>query len=169
MKNLREFRLLFECHYTPLVSTSYGITKNKEQSKDIVQNFFVYIWQSASLDKIQNFEAFAYSSVRNKSLNFLRDDKKFARELPELAIHDREINSHPDYARYLLAAAIRQLPKKCKEIFLLTKEEGLTYEEVAQTLNLSIKTVERQMSIGLKKLRESLTPHKEVFLNNERL
>ena len=59
----------------------------------------------------------------------------------------------------LVQKAINQLPEKCKAIFVLSREEGLTYQEIANQLDLSVKTVENQMSIALKKMRAALKPY----------
>lgn len=171
MKNIADFRKLFETHFTPLVKYSYGITQNKEQSKDIVQAFFIQIWSRYTLDQFDSFEAFAFFSIKNKSLTWLRDQKKFVPDLPEMMVNERRVvEEDPHYPKYLLESAIRSLPKRCKEVLMLSKLEGLTYPEVAEALNLSIKTVERQISIGLSKLRETLEPHRELFMEslNER-
>ena len=171
MKSIADFRRIFEAHFTPLVKYSFGITQDKEQSKDIVQSFFIQIWKQYSPEQFHSFEAFAFSSVRNKSLTWLRDQKKFVGDLPEMpAPFQGPIEHDQEYPKYLLESAILSLPDKCKEVFVLSKLDGLTYPEIAVVLDLSVKTVERQISIGLSKLREALEPHRELFMDtlNER-
>lgn len=166
MKNIADFRKLFEIHFTPLVKYAYSITEDKEQSKDIVQTFFVNVWHSHDLREFNNFESFAFVSVRNRCFTWLRSQKRFLGDVPEGAVSMgmNEIQD-PEYPAYLLESAIRNLPEKCREIFMLSKIDGLTYPEIADVLNLSIKTVERQIGIGLAKLREALAPHRDLFVN----
>jgi RNA polymerase sigma-70 factor (ECF subfamily) len=166
MEKIADFRRLFECHFTPLVKYSYTITKDKEQSKDIVQSFFVEIWKQQKLDQIESFEAFAFHSIKNRSMSHLRDRKKFEGSIPELSV-DLSSRIHDEhFPRYLLESAILGLPDKCREVFILSKIDGLTYEEIAGVLNLSVKTVEKHIGNGLQKLKEKLAPHREMFLES---
>ncbi|MFY0600027.1 MAG: sigma-70 family RNA polymerase sigma factor [Cyclobacteriaceae bacterium] len=165
MKSIAKFRSLFEKHFTPLVKYSFSITGDKEQSKDIVQAFFVYMWKQNDIENLESFESYAFSSIKNKSLTFLKGQKKFSEEFPPMLVeHSLMSEKDTGFAKYLLESAIRGLPDKCREVFMLSKLEGLTYPEIADVLNISIKTVERQVGIGLKKLREVLAPHRELFL-----
>lgn len=168
MERIADFRELFECHFTPLVKYAYLITHDKDQAKDIVQNFFVDIWRNNTIDKIHSFEAFAFLSIRNKCLNYLRQRKKFELFIPEIPVDEGNIGHDVHFPEYLLESAIRKLPGKCQEVFVLNKLEGHTYQEVADKLNLSVKTVEKHIGVGLKKLKESLAPYKELFLENYR-
>ncbi len=165
MEELAKFRKLFECHFSPLVKYAYYITRDKEQSKDIVQGFFVQLWKTNKWKEIQVFEQFAYQSIKNRSLNFIRDNKRFDREqLPELYVHPHD-QMDPNFPKYLLESAIRGLPEKCREVFMLSKLEGLTYDEIAQVRNLSVKTVEKHIGTGLQKLKVKLAPYRDLFLD----
>lgn len=166
MERIADFRRLFECHFIPLVKYSYTITKDKEQSKDIVQNFFADLWKDRKINAITSFEAFAFHAIRNKSLTYLRDNKKFVSIVPEVPVNESDPIHDSNFPKYLLEAAILGLPDKCREVFMLSKQDGLTYEEIAETLNLSVKTVEKHISTGLQKLKEKLAPHKMLFLES---
>ena|SRR5688500_17969494 len=166
MDRIADFKRLFECHFTPLVKYSYFITGDKAQSKDIVQNFFVEIWRTKKIDAIQSFEAFAFLSVRNKSLTYLRSRKKFELTMPDIPSDDDHIGRDPHFPEYLLESAIGRLPDKCQKVFVLSKLEGFTYQEVAVKLNVSVKTVEKHVGVGLRKLREHLAPYKKSFLED---
>jgi RNA polymerase sigma-70 factor, ECF subfamily len=166
MERIADFRRLFECHFIPLVKYSYTITKDKEQSKDIVQNFFADIWKDQRIGHIDSFEVFAFHAIKNKSITYLRDTKRFVRAVPELPVNQNDPIHDQHFPGYLLESAILGLPDKCREVFLLSKQDGLTYEEIAETLNLSVKTVEKHISTGLQKLKEKLAPHKVLFLES---
>jgi RNA polymerase sigma-70 factor (ECF subfamily) len=166
MERIADFRKLFECHFIPLVKYSYTITKDKEQSKDIVQSFFADMWKDQKINEINSFEAFAFHAVKNKSITYLRDNKKFVSEVPELAVIESGPIHDSHFPKYLLESAILGLPDKCREVFILSKQDGLTYEEIAETLNLSVKTVEKHISAGLQRLKEKLAPYKVLFLES---
>jgi RNA polymerase sigma-70 factor, ECF subfamily len=171
MEKIADFRRLFECHFIPLVKYSYTITKDKEQSKDIVQNFFVDIWKNQKIDQIESFESFAFHAIKNKSLSYRRDMRKFESQVPELSIGQDAAIHDQHFPGYLLESAILGLPEKCREVFILSKRDGLTYKEIAEVLNVSVKTVEKHISNGLQKMKEKLAPYKTLFLesvsNNE--
>jgi RNA polymerase sigma-70 factor (family 1) len=166
MERIAEFRRLFECHFIPLVKYSFTITRNKEQSKDIVQSFFTDVWRNQKTNDIRSFEAFAFQVVRNKSITYLRDNKKFVSVVPEVPVNENHPIQDSHFPTYLLESAILGLPDKCREVFMLSKQDGLTYEEIAETLNVSVKTVEKHISTGLQKLKEKLAPHKVLFLES---
>jgi RNA polymerase sigma-70 factor, ECF subfamily len=166
MERIAGFRRLFECHFIPLVKYAYTITKDKEQSKDIVQNFFADLWKDQKIVHIESFEAFAFHAIKNKSINYLRDHRKFVSVVPELPVSESDPIHDSHFPKYLLESAILSLPGKCREVFILSKQDGLTYEEIAETLNLSVKTVEKHISTGLQKLREKLTPYRVLFLES---
>ena len=166
MEELAKFRRLFDCHFTPLVKYCYFITRDKDQSKDIVQAFFVSIWKDGKWRAIESFERFAYHAVKNRAINFLRDNSKFDRsELPDFG-EEPTIQLDPLFPKYLLEAAIRGLPDKCREVFMMSKLDGLTYEEIAGVQNLSVKTVEKHIGTGLQKLKLTLAPYKHLFLES---
>jgi RNA polymerase sigma factor (sigma-70 family) len=165
MERIAVFRKLFECHFIPLVKYSFTITKDKEHSKDIVQNFFTDLWDQ-KINDIRSFEAFAFQSVRNKSISYLRDNKKFVSVVPEVPVNENLPIQDSHFPTYLLESAILGLPDKCREVFMMSKQDGLTYEEIAAALNVSVKTVEKHISTGLQKLKEKLAPHKILFLES---
>ena len=110
------------------------------------------------------------TTVHNRCLNFLRDNKKFNRDL--LALENLEDVTEfeeldPFSCEELeqkIQAAINELPEKCREVFLLSRFENLKYKEIAEKLNISIKTVEAQMSKALQHLRIRLTDYITAFL-----
>jgi RNA polymerase sigma-70 factor (family 1) len=166
MERIADFRKLFECHFTALVKYSYTITKDKEQSKDIVQNFFADIWKNQKITQIDSFESFAFYSIKNRSMSYRRDIKKFERSVPEQSINQEDAIHDQHFPMYLLESAILSLPDKCREVFILSKQDGLTYDEIAEALNVSVKTVEKHISTGLQKLKEKLAPYKALFLES---
>lgn len=111
-----------------------------------------------------------YSAIKNKCLNYIKYEVPRKNELEESHLSlmtteqpDREEDT--ERLKKFLEEAINALPTKCRQIFVLSRNAGLTYEEIAEEMDISIKTVENQMSIALKKLRESLKPLYEYYQN----
>ena len=151
--------VLFKEHFEPLCRMATKYIYDFEASKDIVHEVFVAFWQKFdSLPADTQYKSYLYTSVRNKSFNYLRDSKK------HLNIVDAEQEKAPDTDQFMevkeLAAeidyALNLLPEKCREVFELSRFENMKYGQIATHLNISIKTVEGQMSKALRILREHL-------------
>ena len=122
------------------------------------------VWQRIEKgDNIENFRAYMYRSVRNECISFLRTKKEFVEfdNIPE--IDDETIDTSERDAK--IWKAIEELPEKCREIFLLSKRDGLSNEEIAIEMGISVKTVKNQMTKAFSRLREALSSgHKPFFL-----
>ena len=145
--------LLFAIHYV----------KEEEAAKEIVQEAFINLWEKReSIDPEREVKSYLSSSVRNRCLNYLRDNKRFNGTLLSLGgllplpaseeynqIEFRELSGQ-------IHRAIEELPEKCREIFRLNRFEQMKYQQIADYLNISIKTVETQMSKALAHLRSRI-------------
>jgi RNA polymerase sigma-70 factor (ECF subfamily) len=118
-------------------------------------------------DVTSSVKSYLYQSVKNRCIDYLRKEKSTS-EISEIVeninqtpfrdlVEEAELNDR-------INASINQLPEKCREIFLLCRFEGLKYAEIAKKLNISVKTVEMQMGIALKKLRENLSDYQMINL-----
>ena len=126
-------------------------TGKTEDAEDVVQQVFADVWDKNSHDMvIANFKSYLYQAVRNRSLTLIAQSSDMLQTTECIA--DIEDLSEED-AR--LWAAIDGLPAERKKIFLLSKRDGLKYQEIAEELHISIKTVEYQMGKALKTLRET--------------
>ena len=165
------YRQLFIMYYDKLFRFAIGFTKNKELAEEIVSDVFINIWRRRStIENISNLKLYLYVSAKNIAFNYLAklhrenftDIDAVEIELeapfsdPGEAMITREMNSK-------LKTAIGQLPPRCKLIFKLIKEDGLTYKQTARLLHLSVSTVENQLAIAIKKIagaiRYSLKSH----------
>ena len=104
-------------------------------------------------------------------MNYIKYEIPRKQELEEshlalMTVSQPDQEEDNDKMKRHIAMAIDELPTKCRQIFILSRNGGLTYEEIAEEMEISIKTVENQMSIALKKLRESLRPLYEYYQNN---
>jgi RNA polymerase sigma-70 factor, ECF subfamily len=138
-----------------------------EDSEDIVQDVFYKIWKNrAHLDESQSFVTYLFSAVKNSSLNLL-DHKKHKNKYAEIMAFLYLRQRQEDGLELLVVSdlehdfgkALEHLPVECRKIFELSRLEGLKYQEIAERLNISIKTVETQMSRALFKIRFELKDH----------
>ena len=154
------YKELYTSLYGFLFSFARTIVHSRESAEEIVSDVFIKLWERrGELEKIENLKVYLYVATRNIAFNYL--DKQ--RRSPTNSIDDVEAEFTSIYfdpeqllvtadMLALIQKAIDQLPPKCKMIFKLAKEDGLKYREVAEVLNLSIKTVENQLAIALEKI-----------------
>jgi RNA polymerase sigma-70 factor (ECF subfamily) len=163
--DLKAFRRFFEELYPELVNYAYKIIRIEATAEEIVQEVFIYIWEKREVSSISStLKGYVYSAVKNRCINFIKLELPKAQatadiEDTDLSVEMESLDHHnTELLEALIDEAVQQLPPKCKNIFLLSRAAGLTYEEIADELEISIKTVENQMSIALKKLRKALDP-----------
>ena len=134
-------------------------TRDYQAIEEVVQDVFVTLWEDYEGKDIQYIKTFLYNSARNRMLNYLRDKENHSVILEKWARIELEKSEELFYQ--LLQAAVESLPEKCREIFVMSREEQLSYKEIATIKEISVKTVENQMGIALKKIREYLMSHSE--------
>lgn len=141
-------------------------TRDYQAIEEVVQDVFVSLWVDYEGKEIRFIKTFLYNSARNRMLNYLRAEENHTILLEKWARIELERSESVDCVDresfyLLLQAAVESLPEKCKEIFILSREDQLSYKEIAEVKEISVKTVENQMGIALKKIREYLTSHSE--------
>lgn len=160
----REFELQFRNLYLPLGMYALRIVGDVEVAEDMVQDAFIKAWLAVeSGSEIGYFRSYMYQIVRNECVSYLRSRKETVglENVPE--IDEEIVDTSVRDAR--IWKAVDQLPERCREVFLLSKRDGLSNEEIAEELNISVKTVKNQMTKAFSRLREALSPqHKPFFL-----
>ncbi|MDE5806594.1 MAG: RNA polymerase sigma-70 factor [Muribaculaceae bacterium] len=158
------FEKQFRALYLPLGMYALRLVSDIEQAEDIVQEAFMKSWRQIEEGKeIRDFKSWIYRCVRNECISFLRGKRETVdvSDIPEIG--EEIIDTSERDAR--IWRAVDALPEKCREIFLMSKRDGLTGEEIASELGISVKTVRNQMTKALSRLREALTDgHKPFFL-----
>lgn len=157
------FDTLFRKYYTSLCRFSYSICVSKENAEESVQDMFFNLWEKAPLINVDSsLKAYLYTSTRNYTLNILKKQQTEQLRLSEYSEHNMQDEGNEKLSdaeiAQLIQSGINTLPDKCREIFILCKQEGLTYEEIAEYLEISKKTIDNQMGIALRKLRDFLHP-----------
>ena len=165
---LKDLEALFKQYQPALLRFAYKYLSNGEDAQEVVQDVFVAIWRNRErLEKSGNLKSYLFTATRNRCLNFLQKRKLEVLSfdgMTELQQRSVEASSHVDLEEEIEAAelsaqisgAIEQLPKKCRQIFILSRKEGLSYNEIAEKLGISVKTVENQIGIALKKMRQMI-------------
>ncbi len=135
-----------------------------DSSEDVVQEVFTYLWIKRKDLKINtSIKSYLFSAVKNKSIEKIRrnklETKYISQKLLEAKQFEQEDEEEMDKLILIkkLYDSIEELPEKCKLIFKMAKEEGLTYNEISTKLNLSVKTVESQMRRAFILLREKIS------------
>lgn len=139
---------LFKEHYPLLCLISFGITKDKDAAKDVVQDFFISYWQRrTSVSITTSFKAYAIRAVKNLSLLSLEKEKKEKLLLQNLNITDYEepkVFALP-HSNSKVLALLNELPESRREIFISAILNGQSYAEIAENQGISINTVKTQM------------------------
>jgi RNA polymerase sigma-70 factor (family 1) len=165
------FEKLFKDQYPILCGYARNYLDDVDQAEEIVQEMFFNFWQKKEKISINtSLEAYLFRSVRNSCLNYLKHLK--IREEHRMATNDeirkKEQEVHDNVVVLELQERIEnvvdQLPPERKKIFKMSRYEELKYKEIAEKLNLSIKTVETQMSKALKYLRLHLSDYLSLFI-----
>lgn len=166
----KSFDALFKLYYKELCRYSWKFVRSKDAVEDIVQKVFIQLWTKRKhLLITESVRGYLYTSVRNESLIYLKSTE--IRKIYESAYSTNSTDDeNTATVAEVFAEKVRQkmadLPEKCKEIFILSRFDGLTYDEIAAYLAISKKTVENQMIIAYKKLRESLKPEIDKIKRN---
>ncbi|MEN8250372.1 MAG: RNA polymerase sigma-70 factor [Bacteroidota bacterium] len=174
--DIHTFEMLYNEHYTSLCHFSQRFVFDLDTAKEIVQDVFIRIWEKrSSLPAEISLKTYLYTSVRNKCIDYLKHlkvenefHKMRIREILESGNNTSNSMDHPldglisKELENVIVDAIENLPEKCREIFELSRFEGLKYREIAEELNISVKTVETQMSRAFASLRKKLPGYFET-------
>jgi RNA polymerase sigma-70 factor, ECF subfamily len=160
-----QFEALFRAEYKGMLLFCIHYVKEEEAAKEIVQEAFINLWEKReSIDPGREVKSYLSASVRNRSLNYLRDNKRYSGTLlslggmlPDLATEDHSPIEMREL-RVQVHRAIEELPEKCREVFMLNRFEQMKYKQIADHLQISVKTVETQMSKALVHLRKRIRP-----------
>lgn len=158
------YKELFKSFYKPLRQFAFSFIRNHESSEEIVSDVFIKIWEKRTeLESILNLRVYLYIAIKNTALKYLLKEKKqTAISIDELEIELRSFHWTPEElvltAEMLrkIEEAINELPPRCRIVFKLIREDHLKYKEVAEILNISVKTVDNQLTIALKKISKAI-------------
>jgi RNA polymerase sigma-70 factor (ECF subfamily) len=156
------FDSIFRTYYRHLVAAAENMLREREAAEDVAQDVMVELWRRReSLVFETSLRAYLFRAVRNRALNHLRHLRIAPRAEPDAAA--AHISSSTADRRTLeremasaLKEAVASLPQRCREVFQLSRVQGLKYAEIAEALDISVKTVEAQMGKAIRVLRVRL-------------
>lgn len=158
------FDAVFRAHYATLVGVAERIAAERAVGEELAQDVMLELWRRHdTLVVEESLRAYLVRAVRNRALNHVRHERMKVRTAPRAA---GETVSQPDAPSHVAEAemeaalrdAVASLPERCREVFELSRGQGLRYAEIAEALGISVKTVEAQMGKALRLLRERLAP-----------
>ena len=167
LKNIEE---LFNQHYEFLCNVANRLLNDRDAARDIVQDVFLQLWRKKDeLKIVHSMKSYLYKAVINGSFQYLEkrkrtiqiaEDFSYAHDLTRSDVEETILfkQLEKDYKK-----ALDLLPSKCRAIFALSRYEEMKYKEIAEHLEVSVKTVETQMSIALKRLKEYLEPYLTIL------
>ena len=163
------FQFIYENYYSLLVDTSYRILKDLAQAKDIVQNVILTVWENnENVKEDQNIFFYLNRAVHNRTLKFIRDTgRKNKRK-------DRYLDTVDDNFQFdamaenellgVLNKSLSELSEKQRDIFRMNRFDRYTYKEIAENLDIPIKTVEYSMSVAIKKIYGAVKTYLHVIV-----
>lgn len=157
-----EFEIIFRRLYLPLGMYALRLVEETDVAEDLTQEAFIKTW--SYLEKggeIGNITSFLYRTLRNRCISHLRSRKEMLGEEAIPDVSEDEIDTSFRDAK--IWEAINALPERCRRVFLLSKQDGLSNEEIAEELGISIKTVKNQMTKAYSRLREALSSGGKPF------
>lgn len=169
--NEQAFRKIFDSYKDKLFNYVYRITDNEEMAEEIVMDAFMKIWTNRTdLSGISRFDSYLYTIVRNQAFNSLKRAAHEALIIKELTLVNTEYQNltedtiiYNDY-RNLLRRAVNQLPPQQRRVYILSRDQGMKYDEIALELNLSKNTVKGHLKKAISSLRTVLTNYMIFFV-----
>ncbi len=163
--------MLFRTYYTSLCRYAYTFLRDKDEAEEVVQQTFLGVWDKRHGLTIQtSIKSYLYTMVRNSCLNFIKHER--VKQVHEVyAKSQGEPLSNPPSDTLMAAEleskiyeSMKALPEQCRIVFQLSRFEQLSYAEIAEQLNISVKTVENQIGKALKIMRSQLKEYLPLFL-----
>ncbi len=176
--NQKSFELVFKTYYARLCTFAFGYTKQMETAEDLVKDVFVNIWNNHKKLEIKtSVSAYLFRSVKNACINYLeRDKNRKLLSIDELKQQEIKIAEplSTDYPISKILASeledrihteIEKLPESCREVFKLSRFEGLSHKKIAEKLQISENTVKVQIYRALSKIKDALDSGSMLLFN----
>ncbi len=170
----KAFSEFFDCYHSKLIKFAHLYVPNYNQAEDIVSEVLIKLLKNRkTLHKIEKFEGYLFTMIKNQSLNFIKQNKKNFNHLSVDNMEDflstDRIDPYEKYLeselRNLLNKTIELLPPKRQMVFKFIKDEGMSQKEVAELMNISVRTVEVHLKLAVMEVRKVI---KEYFTESEK-
>lgn len=164
--NENAFGMLYTRHWSDLYKFAYFILRDRDACRDIIQDVFVWVWEHRQGLIIQSPKSYLKTAVKYKIANYIRSGnirESFFEEVAKFS-HATSIAGVDEIAELkelnsVIQITVFNLPLKCREIYRLSREANLSNREIAEQLDISVKTVENQITIALHRIRMKVEPH----------
>ena len=160
------FRVFYDLYYRSVFRFAYYFLRNREACGEVVSNVFVAVWKSrVALRRIENIDAYLYVVARNEANRYLKESRTRRRCLSFEEIPPPHSEDAPDSrlieaeVEELVRRLINDLPERCRTVFLLNRQEGLSSREIAEALSLSESTVRVQIKIAVDRIVAGIRTH----------
>ena len=161
MNNSIEFEKLYKRFQPSLVSYAYYITKNTEESVELVNDVFLSVWDKRNRLKLdESLKTYLYTAVKNRSINYVKKlklDTIYKERLDAMSEFEADQSLLEKEHHDLVQQIMNDLPPKCKQVFAMSRIDQLSNREIASLLDISIKTVEAQITKALKIFKKKLS------------
>jgi RNA polymerase sigma-70 factor, ECF subfamily len=165
------YEMIFRTYYQPLCRYAYSFLQDKEEAEEVVQAAFITLWEKRTALAIEtSLKSYLYRMIRNSCLNVIKHAKvKQQHVVHEMAVAEVSHESvsqkvHAAELEIKITEAMKTLPEQCRLVFQLSRFEELKYQEIADQLQISVKTVENHMGKALKLMRLQLKDYLPLFL-----
>lgn len=157
----QDFRILYDLLYDRFFRIANYYLKKEEWAQEVVIDIFLILWnRRIDLASIRNFDNYSFILLKNASLNYLEKYKLKAVPLDDKIqseyVQTPEDELLNDELLLVYIKALEELPPKCREVFILIREQGLSYKEAAYQLDISVKTVDSQLQKAIKSIKEKI-------------
>lgn len=173
------FSQIYLVYFPKMVRFAREYVVSTEDAENIVQDIFMYLWEHRDmLDSLTNLNAFLFTLAKNRCIDFYRhktfidskkesldnlQDRELKLKMEALMQFDENIFTEKEIED-LLSKAIEHLPEKCRQVFILSRMNGLKHEEIAIKLNISVHTVQNHIVAALRKLKVELRDYLPLFI-----
>ncbi|AIM35253.1 hypothetical protein KO02_00145 [Sphingobacterium sp. ML3W] len=162
------YKSIFDYYYPKLFPSCLKSVKQGEDCEEIVMNILLNIWQHRKkLLQVEEFERYIFTVLRNQVADYHRKNILETKDIETVPLDQLGSIDHPELSfkelQGIYMEAVNKLPEKRREVFLMSREQGLTHQQIAQENNISVNTVNNHIKSAMKIIRDDMSEYAEVL------